>query len=303
MHCSTSGAAQADSLAARQFLEGQTGLDDTTKLIVTGIGAGQVEVEQIARRNAQARAQRIIQIVFQIVAVTGAQLGPLPQIPLGSDRHHLQIILIGIKGRIGVAQVGKTLLRQQIGITINPSTAKAAFLTAMYVVLVPVFVVTLFVDDGDSTAWRIAATVIFAVAALTDRYDGRLARERGLVTEFGKLADPIADKALIGAALISLSVLGELSWWVTGVIVVRELGVTALRFWVLKHGVIPASRGGKLKTLLQSLAIGFYLLPLDGGWHLIAVVLMAAAVVVTVVTACDYLWQAIALRAKGRAGR
>ena len=81
--------------------------------------------------------------------------------------------------------------------------------------------------------------MIFAVAALTDRYDGRLARERGLVTEFGKLADPIADKALIGAALISLSVLGELSWWVTGVIVVRELGVTALRFWVLKHGVIP----------------------------------------------------------------
>ncbi|MFZ2243088.1 MAG: CDP-diacylglycerol--glycerol-3-phosphate 3-phosphatidyltransferase [Gordonia amarae] len=179
----------------------------------------------------------------------------------------------------------------------------ANVLTVFRIVLVPVFVVALFVDDGHSTAWRITATVIFALAALTDRYDGRLARERGLVTEFGKLADPIADKALIGAALIGLSVLGEVSWWVTGIIVARELGVTALRFWVLRHGVIPASRGGKLKTLLQSLAIGFYLLPLDGAWHLIAVVLMAAAVVVTVVTACDYLWQAIALRAKGRAAR
>ena len=123
----------------------------------------------------------------------------------------------------------------------------ANVLTMFRIVLVPVFVVTLFVDDGDSTAWRIAATVIFAVAALTDRYDGRLARSGAWSPEFGKLADPIADKALIGAALISLSVLGELSWWVTGVIVVRELGVTALRFWVLKHGVIPASRGGKLK--------------------------------------------------------
>lgn len=179
----------------------------------------------------------------------------------------------------------------------------ANVLTVFRIALVPVFVVALFVDAGNSTAWRITATVVFALAALTDRYDGRLARERGLVTEFGKLADPIADKALIGAALIGLSVLGEVSWWVTGIIVARELGVTALRFWVLRHGVIPASRGGKLKTLLQSLAIGFYLLPLDGAWHLIAVVLMAAAVVVTVVTACDYVWQAIALRAKGRAAR
>ncbi|MBD0020938.1 CDP-diacylglycerol--glycerol-3-phosphate 3-phosphatidyltransferase [Gordonia pseudamarae] len=179
----------------------------------------------------------------------------------------------------------------------------ANVLTVFRILLVPVFVAALFVDDGDSTAWRIVATVIFAIAALTDRYDGRLARERGLITEFGKLADPIADKALIGTALVGLSVLGEVSWWITGIILVRELGVTALRFWVLRHGVIPASRGGKLKTLLQSLAIGFYLLPLDGAWHLIAVVLMWAAVVVTVVTAADYIWQAVALRAKGRAAR
>ena len=119
MHCSISDAARADALAARQFLEGQAGLDDTTKLVVSGIGAGQVEVEHIAGRDAKAGTQGVIQIVLQIVAVTGAQLGPLPQIPLGADSHHLQIILLGIKGRVGVAQVGKTLLGQQIGIGIE----------------------------------------------------------------------------------------------------------------------------------------------------------------------------------------
>ena len=93
---------------------------------------------------------------------------------------------------------------------------------------------------------------MFAVAAVTDRIDGDIARKRGLVTEFGKLADPIADKALVGAALIGLSVLHDLPWWVTVVVLAREVGVTLLRFWVIRHGVIPASRGGKVKTLLQA---------------------------------------------------
>ena len=87
-----------------------------------------------------------------------------------------------------------------------------------------------------------------------------------MVTEFGKLADPIADKALIGAALIGLSMLGDLPWWVTVVILVREIGVTVLRFAVLRRGVIPASRGGKLKTLVQAVAIGLFILPLSGIW-------------------------------------
>lgn len=175
-------------------------------------------------------------------------------------------------------------------------------LTVFRIVLVPVFIVVLFVGGGHDPAWRIAAAAVFAVAAVTDRYDGKLARQRGLITDFGKLADPIADKALMGAALIGLSILGDLWWWVTVVILVRELGVTALRFWVLRHGVIPASRGGKLKTLLQAVAIGLYLLPLAGVWHIVAAVVMALALVATVVTGLDYIWQAVALRNRSTAG-
>ena len=137
---------------------------------------------------------------------------------------------------------------------------------------------------------------MFVIAAVTDQLDGRIARKYGLVTDFGKIADPIADKALIGAALIGLSILGVLSWWVTAIIIVREVGVTLLRFWVLRHGVIPASRGGKLKTLLQAVAIGLYLIPLPDPWQWAAHIVMAAAVVVTVVTGVEYVYQALALR-------
>jgi CDP-diacylglycerol---glycerol-3-phosphate 3-phosphatidyltransferase len=174
-------------------------------------------------------------------------------------------------------------------------------LTVLRLVLVPVFLVGLLHDGGHHTGWRVTAFVVFAAAALTDRFDGELARRRNLITDFGKLADPIADKALIGAALIGLSALGELWWWVTSVILVREIGVTLLRFWVIRHGVIAASRGGKLKTLLQSIAIGLYVLPLHGIWHGIAVVIMIAALVVTVVTAGDYVARALRLRRTGRA--
>ena len=124
-------------------------------------------------------------------------------------------------------------------------------LTVFRLALVPVFLVALFWGTGHETGWRVIAWAIFAVASVTDRFDGELARRRNLITEFGKLADPIADKALIGAALISLSLLGDLPWWVTVVVLVREVGVTLLRFWVIRHGVIAASRGGKLKTLLK----------------------------------------------------
>ncbi|MFF0709243.1 CDP-diacylglycerol--glycerol-3-phosphate 3-phosphatidyltransferase [Gordonia sputi] len=171
-------------------------------------------------------------------------------------------------------------------------------LTVFRILLVPVFVAVLFIDGGHNTVWRVVAAVIFAGAAFTDRVDGRLARERGLVTDFGKMADPIADKALIGAALIGLSILGDLSWWVTGIILVRELWVTLLRLWVIRYAVIPASRGGKLKTLLQSVGIGLLVLPLHGVWHTIAMVIMWAAVAVTVVTGVDYTWQALRVRVR-----
>jgi CDP-diacylglycerol--glycerol-3-phosphate 3-phosphatidyltransferase len=169
----------------------------------------------------------------------------------------------------------------------------ANVLTGLRIVLVPVFLVALFVGDGHETHWRMVAFIVFAVAVITDRFDGAVARSYGMVTEFGKLADPIADKALIGAALIGLSLLGDLPWWATSVILVREIGVTVLRFAVIRGGVIPASRGGKLKTLVQSVAIGLFVLPLHGAWLMSAWVFMWAAIVLTVLTGVDYLVSAV----------
>jgi CDP-diacylglycerol--glycerol-3-phosphate 3-phosphatidyltransferase len=174
-------------------------------------------------------------------------------------------------------------------------------LTVLRLLLVPVFAVVLFHDGGHSTGWRIAACAVFAVASITDRFDGELARKRGIVTEFGKLADPIADKALVGTALVGLSVLDDLAWWVTIVMLVREVGVTLLRFWVIRHGVMAASRGGKVKTLLQAVAIGLYLLPLTGWLHVVAVVVMGAAIVMALITGGDYVARAVRLRRTARA--
>lgn len=176
-------------------------------------------------------------------------------------------------------------------------------LTVLRLLLVPVFIVVLFHGGGHLTNWRVAAWAVFAVASITDRIDGEIARKRNLVTEFGKLADPIADKALVGAALVGLSLLQELPWWVTVVILVREVGVTMLRFWVIRHGVIAASRGGKLKTLLQGVAIGLFVLPLSGWLHGLAWAIMVAAIVVALVTGVDYVARAVRLRRAGRAAR
>ena len=179
----------------------------------------------------------------------------------------------------------------------------ANVLTCVRLLLVPVFLVTLFVDHGQSVQWRLAAFGVFAVAAFTDRLDGQLARRRGLVTAFGTVADPIADKALTGSALIGLSMLGLVPWWATLLIMGREIGITLLRFAVLRHGIIPASRGGKAKTLTQAIAIGFYLLPLtelldaDVAVAWVRGVLLGLAVVLTVGTGIDYILRAMRLRA------
>lgn len=177
----------------------------------------------------------------------------------------------------------------------------ANLLTCVRLVLVPVFLFALFYAGGHDTASRIVAFAVFAVAVITDHVDGQVARLRDEVTEFGKLADPIADKALMGAALIGLSVLGDLPWWVTILILAREIGVTVLRFAVLRHGVIPASRGGKLKTLVQAVAIGLFILPLAGAWHGAAWAAMWVAIVLTVVTAVDYIVSATRLSGNQRA--
>ena len=169
-------------------------------------------------------------------------------------------------------------------------------LTVLRLAAVPVFAVLLLREDGADDTGRWWAALAFALAILTDRYDGMIARRTGQITEFGKLADPIADKALTGMALIALSILDLLPWWVTIVILVRELAVTLLRVWVIRHGVIAASRGGKMKTVAQSLAIFLYLLPVSGVLASLRWWVMAAAVVLTVATGIDYVYRALALR-------
>jgi CDP-diacylglycerol---glycerol-3-phosphate 3-phosphatidyltransferase len=180
-------------------------------------------------------------------------------------------------------------------------------LTMLRIVLVPFFIWFLVVDapgmDSLNGLWRWVAAATFAVAIYTDKLDGDIARSRGLVTDFGKIADPIADKLLIGSALVMLSLLQELPWWVTILILVREWGVTALRFFVIRYGVIPASRGGKLKTVVQTAAIFLYVLPLAAlaPWlGTVAFAVMMLALAITVWTGAEYVVEALKLRASGR---
>ena len=171
-------------------------------------------------------------------------------------------------------------------------------LTVLRIVLVPVFLIVLFWHPDDAL-WRLGATLVFVVAILTDLADGKIARRYNLVTDFGKLWDPVADKALTGAAFISLGILGELWWWIIIVILVREWGITWLRAGIAKYGIMPANKGGKLKTVTQSLALILFLLglvdlPVWVGW--IAWTLMIAALVLTVVTGLDYIREAMRIR-------
>jgi CDP-diacylglycerol--glycerol-3-phosphate 3-phosphatidyltransferase len=177
-----------------------------------------------------------------------------------------------------------------------PLLNAANALTVVRIVLVPVFAGFTIASGMTLAGWRMAACVAFVVAAVTDLVDGWIARTFDLVTSFGKVADPIADKALTGTALVLLSGYGRLSWWATAVILVRELGVTALRFWVLRYGVIPASRGGKVKTVLQSLSIGWYLWPFPPVLARVGPYIMLAAIAVTVGTGADYVVRALRLR-------
>ena len=180
----------------------------------------------------------------------------------------------------------------------NPLNVPNA-LTSVRILLVPLFAWML-LRHPDETLWRLGTTVVFVGAILTDLLDGHLARKHNIVTRIGKLADPIADKALTGMALIGLSILGELWWWVTVTILVREWGITLMRFVMLRYGVMAAGRGGKVKTVLQSVAIALYLLPLPGWAHVIAVAVMLAAFVITVLTGLDYVRDAVRLRRTAR---
>ena len=176
-------------------------------------------------------------------------------------------------------------------------------LTSVRILMVPFFAWALWAGGpwgGDSLVARWVALALFAAAMYTDKLDGDIARARGLITDFGKIADPIADKLLTGTALVLFSLLGELWWWVTIVILVREWGITLMRFVVIRYGVMPAGRGGKLKTVLQTVGIGLLLLPLaqvvGGWWPWAGWVVIGAATVLTVLTGLEYVKDAWVLR-------
>jgi CDP-diacylglycerol--glycerol-3-phosphate 3-phosphatidyltransferase len=178
-------------------------------------------------------------------------------------------------------------------------------LTVFRIVLVPVFAWMLLTHPAEPV-WRVLTAGVFTVAILTDTLDGHLARKHNLVTQFGKLADPIADKALTGTALICLSVIGELPWWITIVILVREWGITVMRFAMLRYGVMAAGRGGKIKTVFQAVAIILYLLPVAAvaSWaSIVATIVMWVALVLTVVSGLDYVREAVQLRRQGATAR
>lgn len=169
----------------------------------------------------------------------------------------------------------------------------ANIITVVRILLAPLFVWLVLLDGGEHGLWRFIAAGLFIAAIATDGLDGALARKRNLVTNSGIILDPIADKILIGGALIALALVAELPWWVVIVILAREMGITLFRLLVLSNRVIPASRGGKLKTVLQAVTLSSWLVPtwlLLGSWvFILNWVLMGAVIVLTVVTGLDYL--------------
>ncbi|HSV38197.1 MAG TPA: CDP-diacylglycerol--glycerol-3-phosphate 3-phosphatidyltransferase [Nocardioidaceae bacterium] len=187
-------------------------------------------------------------------------------------------------------------------------------LTTLRIAMVPFFAWALLVEDGENNGWRWIAYVLFGLAMVTDKIDGDLARKHNLITNFGKIADPIADKALTGMAFVGLSIIGELWWAVTIVVLVREWGITFMRFWLIKHDVIvPAGQGGKLKTTFQAIALMLLIAPLnhlDGSWETlgmvgwwIGIVSMAVAVAFTVVTGYQYVGQMLHARVEAKAAK
>ncbi len=171
----------------------------------------------------------------------------------------------------------------------------ANLLTLARFLLVLPFGLVLFAHGGHSTGWRVAAAAVFVFASATDRIDGQVARRYGLVTDLGKFADPLADKVLTGTAMVGLSLLGDLWWWLTVVVLVREIAVTVIRSAVARIAVIPASRGGKAKTVLLSVGITLLLVPLGGPVRVAGLVALVAAAIVSTLTGVDYAARAARL--------
>ena len=163
------------------------------------------------------------------------------------------------------------------------------FLTVARILALPFCAWALFKNDGNDPDWQIIAWLMFFVVGMTDVLDGRIARSRNQISAFGTLLDPIADKAFIATALIGLSILEKMPWWVTIVILAREVGITILRFAVIKRGVIAASRGGKIKSLIQNFSVGFYSLPLPEYLYLPRDILLGIAILLTITSGYQYL--------------
>jgi len=167
---------------------------------------------------------------------------------------------------------------------ISPNT-----LTIARILLIPVGVYTLFYDGGDNPTFQIISYAIFFTLGMTDILDGRWARRSNRITALGTFLDPVADKALIGAAMVSLSILDRFPWWITILILTREIGITLFRLLVIKDGVIPASRGGKIKTLTQNFGVGFFILPLPASLDWFKFGFISVAIILTITSAYDYL--------------
>jgi CDP-diacylglycerol--glycerol-3-phosphate 3-phosphatidyltransferase len=167
---------------------------------------------------------------------------------------------------------------------ITPNT-----LTVTRILLIPFGVFTLFYDGGDNSTYQLISYAIFFTLGMTDIVDGRWARNSNKITPLGTFLDPVADKALIGAAMISLSILGRFPWWITILILTREIGITLFRLLVIKNGVIPASKGGKIKTLMQNFGVGFFILPLPAWLDWFKYGFISVAIILTITSAYDYL--------------
>jgi len=167
------------------------------------------------------------------------------------------------------------------------------FITIARLLLVPVGAYTLFKNGGSDPTWQYISWLVFFFLGLSDIADGNLARSRNSITELGKFLDPVADKFMIGTAMISLSILGRLPWWITIVILVREIGITIFRLAIIKRGVIAANKGGKIKSTFQNFGVGFYVLPLSSNLYWFRDSFMAVAIILTVVTGLYYVQSAL----------
>ena len=170
-----------------------------------------------------------------------------------------------------------------------PAVITPNSLTIARLLLIPFGAIALFINGGDDYNWQIVSWWIFFILGLSDIFDGKLARSRQQVTELGKFLDPVADKAMVGTAMVCLSIIGRLPWWITIVIMAREITITLFRISIVKRGVIPANKGGKIKAALQGFGTGFYVLPLDQNLYWFRDGFMYITILVTLWTGAYYV--------------